>query len=178
MEPTNVKWTVYAVVLTLVAACAVFDWRSRRIPNALTLPAIGAGLLLYALSDGVAGLAFSAKGLAVGAGVFFVPYYLGGMGAGDVKLMGAVGALLGWPMTLVALFYAALAGGLCAVFAMLRARAVGSSFARMGAMFQLLLANKRFPAADTLEGRSVTIPYALPVALGTIAAILLRWPLK
>jgi prepilin peptidase CpaA len=178
MEPTSVKWTVYAVVLALVLACAAFDWRMRRIPNALTLPAIGAGLLLYALSDGWGGLAFSAKGMALGAGVFFVPYYFGGMGAGDVKLMGAVGALLGWPMTLVALFYTALAGGLCAVFAMVRARAVGSSFTRMGAMFQLLLANKRFPAADTIGGRSVTIPYALPVALGTIASIVLKWPLS
>jgi len=176
METTYIKWATYAVAIILVLACAVFDWRSRKIPNALTLPAIGAGLALHALTDGGAGLAFSAKGLALGAGLFFVPYYLGGMGAGDVKLMGAVGALLGWRLTLAALFYTALAGGLCAVFAMLRARAIGSSFARLGAMFQLLFANKRFPAADTLDGRSVTIPYALPVALGTVAAIFLKWP--
>ena len=177
MEPNNLKWAVYSVVLALVAACGVLDWRTRRIPNALTIPAIGAGLALHALSDGGAGLAFSAKGLALGAGLFFVPYYLGGMGAGDVKLMGAVGALLGWRMTLIALFYTALAGGLCAVFVMLRARAVKSSFTRMDTMFRLLFANKRFPAADTIQGRSVTIPYALPVALGTAAALLLGSPL-
>jgi prepilin peptidase CpaA len=176
MDPNNVRWTVYSVAVALVVVCAVFDLRTRRIPNALTIPAIVAGLALHALSDGAAGIGFSAKGLALGAGVFFVPYYLGGMGAGDVKLMGAVGALLGWRITLAALFYTALAGGLCAVFAMLRGRAVRSSFARMETMFQLLFANKRFPSADTIQGRSVTIPYAIPMALGTIAALVLKWP--
>ena len=177
MEPAGVTTAAYAVTVALVVACAVVDWRTGRIPNALTLPAVAAGLVLHALSNGGDGLAFSAKGLALGAGVFFVPYYLGGLGAGDVKLMGAVGALLGWHLTLVALIYTALAGGLCAVLAMVRARAVSSTFARLGVMFQLLFANKRFPSADSIEGKSVTIPYALPVALGTIAAVFLKWPL-
>ncbi len=165
-----------AIAVATVVACAAFDWRSRRIPNFVTVPALGAGLLLYGLAGGWAGLAFSAKGLALGAGLFFIPYFLGGMGAGDVKLMGAVGALLGWQITLAALFYTALSGGIMAAIVMLRRKMVGATFAGMGAMFQILFASMRLPSADSIEGKGLTIPYALPIAVGTAAALIVKWP--
>jgi prepilin peptidase CpaA len=176
MDPADVSKVAYAITLALVVTCAAFDWRTRRIPNALTLPAIVLGLVLYGLADGLSGLAFSGKGLALGAGLFFIPYFLGGMGAGDVKLMGAVGALLGWQMTLVALFYTALAGGLAAILAILKARAIKNSYVRMSNMLQILLASKRMPSADSLGGDSLTIPYALPIAVGAAAAMLFGSP--
>jgi prepilin peptidase CpaA len=166
----------YAVALALVIACAAIDWRTRRIPNWLTLPAVAVALSLHGLGDGVSGLAFSGKGLALGAGLFFVPYFLGGMGAGDVKLMGAVGALLGWKMTLIALFYIAVAGGLVAILTILKARAVKNSYVRMSGMLQIFMATKRMPSADSLGGRSLTIPYAVPIAIGTAAAMLFGSP--
>jgi prepilin peptidase CpaA len=176
IDAPGVTKAAQAVALALVVACAVFDWRSRRIPNALTLPAIVAGLALHGVFGGLSGIAFSLKGLALGAGLFLIPFFLGGMGAGDVKLMGAVGALLGWHLTLAALIYTAIVGGLVAMLAILRAKAVKRSFARMGSMFQILFASMRFPSADSLEGDSVRIPYALPIALGTAAALFLGWP--
>lgn len=176
MDLAGVTKVAHALALAVVVASAVYDWRSRKIPNAITLPAIALGLGLYGLAGGVDGLAFSGKGLALGAGLFFIPYFLGGMGAGDVKLMGAVGALLGWRLGVAALFYTALAGGLVAIVAILREKAVGTSFARIGEMFQILFASMRFPSADVLTGKRVTIPYAIPVAVGTAAALALRWP--
>ena len=176
MYPAGLSTVAHAVALIVAVACAVFDWRSRRIPNALTMPALAAGLLIHWFIGGWAGLSFSAKGLALGAGLLVIPYYLGGMGAGDVKLMGAMGALLGWRLALAALFYTAVAGGLLAVVTTLKARAFGRSLARSGSLLGVLLANKRLPSADRLEGRSLTIPYAVPIALGTAAAILVKWP--
>lgn len=176
MDPPSAVGATKALALALVVACAAVDWRSRRIPNGLTLPAIALGLVLNAVFAGTAGLVFSAFGFAMGAGLFFIPYFLGGMGAGDVKLMGAVGALLGWHLALAALFYTALAGGLIAVLAILRTRAFRRSFSRIGAMFSILFASKRVPSADSLEGESVKIPYALPIAVGTVAALLIGWP--
>jgi prepilin peptidase CpaA len=177
MDHATASKAAYAIALALVVTCAAIDWRTRRIPNALTLPAIVLGFALYGLADGVSGLAFSGVGLALGAGVFFLPYFLGGMGAGDVKLMGAVGALLGWKMALVALFYIALAGGLVAILTILKARAVKSSYVRMSSMLQILLASKRMPSADSLGGDSLTIPYAVPIALGVVAARIFGSPL-
>jgi prepilin peptidase CpaA len=176
MDPPSAVGATKALAIALVLACAAVDWRSRRIPNFLTLPAIALGLALNWLFAGAAGVVFSVFGLVVGAGLFFIPYFLGGMGAGDVKLMGAVGALLGWQLALAALFYTALAGGGIAVMAILRTKAFRSSFSRIGAMFRILFASKRVPAADSLEGESVKIPYAVAIAVGTVAALLIGWP--
>ena len=91
------------VVLAAVAVAVVTDLRSFKIYNALTLPLVVWGLAYHGINAGFAGLADSAAGMAVGFGVFFVVFLLGGMGGGDVKLMAGVGAWLGcrssswWP---------------------------------------------------------------------------------
>jgi prepilin peptidase CpaA len=175
-DPPSAIGVTKALALVLVLVCAAFDWRSRRIPNVLTLTAIALGLALNALFAGAAGAVFSAFGLAIGAGLLLIPYLMGGMGAGDVKLMGAVGALLGWQLALTALLYTALAGGLIAVAAILRTSTFRSSFSRIGSMFRILLASKRVPTADSLGGESVKIPYAVAIAVGTLAALLTGWP--
>lgn len=176
MDPPSAVGVTKALALVLVVACAVVDWRFRKIPNRLTLPAIALGLVLNTALAGRQGLVFSAFGLGIGAGIFFIPYFLGGMGAGDVKLMGGVGALLGWDLALATLFYTALAGGVIAVMAILRTKAFRRSFSRIGAMFRILFASKVVPSADSLEGESVKIPYAIPIAVGTLAALLIGWP--
>jgi len=168
--------TAHIAVLIVVGICAVLDLRSRRVPNVVTLPAIALGLALYAVDGGAEGFLFSFVGLALGAGLFFVPYLLGGMGAGDVKLMGAVGALLGWRLTLLALFYTAVAGGALAVLVVVRRKALLGSLAGVGTLLNVAVASKRPPTADNLKGERIAVPYAVPVMVGTILALALGWP--
>ncbi|HPZ64409.1 MAG TPA: prepilin peptidase, partial [Bacillota bacterium] len=84
----------YILILLLMGA-VYFDLTRRRIPNYLTIPAMVWGLLSYAVDSGWTGLWESLLGLLAGIGIFVIPFLLGGMGGGDVKLMGAIGALTG-----------------------------------------------------------------------------------
>ena len=75
---------------------SVHDVRERRIPNFVTGPAILAGLILHTISGGWSGLGDSALAGLIAGGIFLIFFLAGGMGAGDVKLMAAIGALVGW----------------------------------------------------------------------------------
>lgn len=84
-----------AVAIAVALWAAREDLRSRRVPNRLTLPAMLAGLCLHGAAGGPAGLWFSLAGLLTGFGLLILFHVFGGMGAGDVKLLAAAGALLG-----------------------------------------------------------------------------------
>src|SRR5690242_11677682 len=85
------------VLIALVLGAAIYDVRYRRIPNWLTVMGVAVGLLLNSfLYPGWPGLRLGLLGLAVAFGVYFVLYALRAMGAGDVKLMAAIGAMVGW----------------------------------------------------------------------------------
>lgn len=100
------------VVLILAA---VIDMRTRKIPNWLTISTAMAAIAYHIYIGGTAGLWLSLKGLGIAMGIFLIPYLMGGMGAGDVKLMAAVGASLGFYETLPAIVYIGLIGGVYGV---------------------------------------------------------------
>src|SRR5690242_564869 len=101
--------------LALGLAAAVWDLRTRRIPNVLTFGGTLVALLLHGYMGGLSGVGLSLAGWAVGLALFFPFFALGGLGAGDVKLLAAVGALVGpLPAVWVALF-TMIAGGVMAI---------------------------------------------------------------
>ena len=110
---------VMVIALALVLATAIWtDLHSGLIPNRLTFPAIGLALLAHAWLGGLQGMLFSLAGLGTGFGLFILLYLAGGMGAGDVKLMAAIGAIVGAYGALVSGMLAILVGGIYALGAM------------------------------------------------------------
>jgi len=105
---------VEAVLLALVLAAAVYDVRYRRIPNWLSLAGVLIGVALNAFLDqGRRGMfVASMLGLAIAFIVYFGLYALHAMGAGDVKLMAAVGAIVGWPNWFGIFIVTAIIGGI------------------------------------------------------------------
>ena len=99
------------LLLMLVGASGFFDARERKIPNKITFTGILIGLAFNLITGGWTGLLQSIGGMLAGLAIFFLPFVMGGMGAGDVKLMGAIGALMGWQFSLLTALYSALVGG-------------------------------------------------------------------
>lgn len=96
---------------------SLIDTKEARVPNWVTMPGIFGGMLLnaFAVPSWYDGVSHSAKGFAVGFGLFLVLYAMGVWQAGDVKLMGAVGAMTGWHFTLNAILATTIIGGFVGV---------------------------------------------------------------
>ena len=155
------------------AACW-FDVRTRRIPNQLTFPGAAIGLAAAAAAHGWSGAIASAAGLLVGMALFFPLFALRGLGAGDVKLMAALGAWLGTSMVFGVAFYTTLAGGALALV-LIAAHRYGGQAARN---LWLLLMHWRVFGIRPVDGMTLEtsagpkMPYALPTAVGLTLA---RW---
>ena len=110
---------IMVVALAAVLATAVWtDLRSSRIPNWLTFPAMCFALAGHAWLGGPSEAIFSLEGLGAGLGLFLIPYMSKGIGAGDVKLLAAVGAIVGPYGVLLSGLLTVLVGGVYAVGAM------------------------------------------------------------
>ena len=111
--------TVMVLALMPVLATAIWtDLRSGLIPNWLTFSAMGFALLAHGWLGGPQGMLFSLAGLGTGFGLFILFYLIGGMGAGDVKLMAAIGGIVGAYGALVSGILTILVGGVYALGAM------------------------------------------------------------
>lgn len=155
-------------IVSVAATAAVFDLRSRRIPNLLTLPALVLALGLRGLMGGeafVAGLAGAGIALAVGL-LFFA---VGAFGGGDGKLMMAMGAFLGVDLLLSAFVLMALSGGVLALIEMVRSRTV---IITLFNVHQMLM--HRSGAGVSLRnvdrGGVMTVPYGVAIAIGAVGA--------
>jgi prepilin peptidase CpaA len=125
-QRTLVNFTETIWVLALGLACygGWMDWRTRRIPNWLTVSGALAGLAANAILRGWHGALMSLEGAGLALGLLLPFVLLRGFGAGDWKLMGAMGAVMGWQAMLSVLIVSALISGVVAVFQMVAAKRV------------------------------------------------------
>jgi prepilin peptidase CpaA len=158
-------WTA---AFAVAAAACWFDVRTRRIPNWLTFSAAALGLVVATFADGGPGTASSAGGLVVGMALFFPLFLLRGLGAGDVKLMGALGAWLGVSVMFGVALYTSLAGGVLALVLIVR-----HGYATQAARnLSLLLTHWRVVGIEPVDTLTLEtsagpkLPYALPIATG------------
>lgn len=163
-------WMLCVAVFT--ASALATDLRSRRIPNALTVPSLALALAFHAWFDGWAGLKSGFAGFALGFGTLLVLWLIGGGGAGDVKLMGALGAWLGWRLTLYVLIGSTalvavgsvaflLIEGFLKAWGLARRQVAG----RPGA--NGLNSSGKAGSIEKWRERRRIMPYALPVGLAT-----------
>lgn len=167
---------LHGLALAIVAVAAAIDIRTKRIPNVLTFGGAAIALVIQALTGGWTGLGMGLAGWFVGALLFFPLFALRGLGAGDVKLLAAVGACLGPSEILPAALFTVLAGGLLAlVVATIR------GYVRQAAMnLWTMLAFWRAAGLRPVPGLTVEdtsaprLAYGAAIAAGTFAAVLLK----
>jgi prepilin peptidase CpaA len=157
------------VLVGVLALASASDLRTRRIPNALTFPTVALGLVLGGIFFGVDGVRESAQGAGLGLGMLFPLFLLRWMGAGDVKLMAAVGALKGPEFVFFACLWAAVFGGAFALFGLIRSRRLGLAIAH-------LYYSRIFAPTDGSFITAWRVPYGPAIALGSLVALQgVRW---
>jgi len=114
-QTSAVSLLINAILVLLILSAAITDLKWKKIYNIQTYPAMICGLIIGFAAAGVYGGLIHFLGLVVGLSLLFLFYLLGGVGAGDVKLLGAIGALKGSTFVLYAMFYAGLVGGAMAL---------------------------------------------------------------
>jgi prepilin peptidase CpaA len=162
----------------VLIAAAIFDLRYQKIPNALTFPTILIALAYAGFTRGVDGLLFSTGGMVLGMAILIVPYLMGGMGAGDVKLLGAVGAILG-PLGVVNAFVlTALIGVIYAVFVVLfNYKGSRGVVARLTTIFKTLVRTGQFIYIPAPKGEEQPkLCYGIAISLGALCTI--AWKLS
>lgn len=150
-------------LLVALAAAVITDLRRHRIPNALVLTVVVAALVLQTLAGGWQGLGAGLLGAATGLACFMPFYVLRGMGAGDVKLLAAVGAFLGAKGALFAALAALIAGGVGAILYVGWRAAQGALNATSREGLTTLVPAAWIGAQSACHDR---LPYAVPIAIG------------
>ncbi len=172
-----VNWHLAIVtVVTFVAAAALLDLTTRKIPNRLTVPAAMLAFGINYLSAGAVGALHSAEGLGIGLAAFLPMFLAGGTGAGDVKAMAAVGAFLGPAGAFFAVLWTLIAGLVGALAVLVAADGPGGIrelirrwvFRAYVLLSTGHLAHVSRPEDDAAARR---FPYGLAIASGTIVSL-------
>ena len=172
---TLLQW---GVVIGVSLAAAIIDLRTRRIPNALTMPLLVAGLVWAAWIGGLLGLANAAAACFLLALPYLLLFLFAKGGAGDAKLMGAIGAWMGVKQGIIVLGCVCVAGGVLAIasaFAKRRLKVVLANIVLSIYNFMVAVLTSRSIGTAANEARpeqteKLTIPYGVAIFAGVCAA--------
>jgi len=164
------------MALVVASLACVSDLRTRRIPNALTFGSAIAAIAAHGAIGGADGLMTGAGGWLVGIALFFPLFALGGMGAGDVKLLGAIGAWLGPLAVFHVGIYSSMAGGVLAVAVALKAGYLRQAFRNLWglACYWMTTGLKPAPGLTLEDEHAPKLAYAVPVFTGLLVTLWLK----
>jgi prepilin peptidase CpaA len=167
---------VPAIVVSISLVACVFDVRTRRIPNVLTLSAAVAGLVYHLATSGLGGLQTAAAGWILGL-LLLLPYFaLGGMGGGDVKLVAALGAWLGPWETFWLAMYSGICGGVLGLMVAFTHGYVRRAIANVSHMlgYWAAVGLKPVPGMTLDSSASPRLAFAIPIFAGTMVTLWLK----
>ncbi len=168
---------VAAVLAVLVVIAAFTDLKARRIPNWLVASGLALGVGLNWFLYGGVGLKFAIQGLGLAMLIYLPLFVLRGMGAGDVKLMAAVGSLAGPGNWLRIFVLTAIIGGVVAVIYILSQGAAGKAARNLAGIvlspFRGKAPYQDNPELDVTSGKGMSLPHGAVIALGTILFLFL-----
>lgn len=147
---------------------AATDLRTQKIPNMVTLPAALAAIAYHTKINGLEGFLFSATGLAAGIAILIIPYLMGGMGAGDAKLLGVVGAFIGPKQVFYAFLIIAIIGGIYAILLVVFQRSSFNGFFRdqYDSLMNVILTQKLIPGSGLAKRPRPKLCYGVAIATG------------
>ena len=167
LHVSNINLAINIILILLALTSFITDITNKKIYNIQTYPSIAIGLILGYAAGGGHGILMSFAGLFTGLALLFIIFIAGGIGAGDVKLLGAIGALKGTVFVLWTMFYTGLIGGIMA-FALLIWKG------KLLTTFKNLFTFLRHPVkarADQKPEERIYLPYGVAISLGSVWAL-------
>jgi prepilin peptidase CpaA len=169
--PVSPVFMKLLLLVPLAVLVIYFDVRYRRIPNVLAIAALVAGLTINISYGGWRGALSSLGGFAVAFIPMFLMHVFGAMGAGDVKLFAAIGAVVGLPLVPMTFVVVVLMGGVLAVYSMIRSGTVFSTLHGVVRIFVGILPGWEMPRFSLPADRRHTIPYGVAIMIGSVIAV-------
>ncbi len=163
-------------LISILAIATMWDIRFHKIPNWLTFPSMIVAVFYHTVSRGADGFSFSLLGIAAGMAVFIFPYLMKGMGAADVKLMGAIGGFVGVRGVLLASLWTALAGGLYAVGLLLYHAHVKKVIRPYLSTACPYTSDKTTLVTSEVKGKKPCLYYGVAIAVGTLLSMAVKIP--
>jgi len=163
---------IFLFLTAVLLIAAISDIRSQKIPNLLTYPVMLVSIIYHTVISGVDGFLFSIEGIGLGIVLLIVFYLMGGMGAGDVKLMGAVGGLLGPKGVFLAFIFTAIAGGIYSLSLLAFHGALLETLKGYGTMAKTFCLTRSFAYLPTPNRKiKPMLRYGAVIAIGTLFSI-------
>ncbi len=164
--------TIY--LFAVLGIASLIDIRRCRIPNWLTYSTLAAGIFVFSLGKGFDGFLFSISGAAAGMGLLMMPYFIGGTGAGDVKLLGAVGTFIGPRGVFIVFLISCILGLIYGLIILASRGLLKSFFQRLGTMLKgVLLTRYVIYIPPSVKEKELRIRFGLAITCGTISYLLL-----
>jgi prepilin peptidase CpaA len=175
---TQLPISLASILVALVLTAAIWDLRLRRIPNALSLAGAVCGVALNSFLFGLSGLKESLEGLAIAFGVYFVLYLVRAMGAGDVKLMAAVGSFVGPGNWFFIFLITAVLGGVIALAVLAWRKRLRKTFDNvLFIVAEMMHFRAPYMGREELSVKSqkaFTLPHGAVIGLGCM--VFVSWP--
>lgn len=167
--------SVFLLLTFVLLIAAIYDIRFRKIPNWLTFSTMGWATVYHVMTSGFEGFLFSIGGLCVGIATLIVFYLIGGMGAGDVKLMGAIGGVLGPKGVITAFLFTGLIGGIYALFLLFMQGCLKEALYRYWTVLKtFFLTGQIIYVPPSEKEKRPRLQYGIAIALGTFGSQLMR----
>jgi prepilin peptidase CpaA len=174
----NVQQAIWMVAIGVTLVAAIVDFRTRKIPNWLTVPAVFTGLALRTATGGWPGAKASLEGAGLALVLLLPLVLMRALGAGDWKLMGAVGAFLGPVMFLFVLLGSILVSGLMAIVEMMRTQRVKETFRNLSVLVHgfFSFGLRANPEISLDNPALLKLPFGVAAAISTLVCFCLaRW---
>jgi prepilin peptidase CpaA len=161
-------WSTNLLIILLII-CVITDLRERKIYNAVLFPFLLVAMVLQLFTEGLSGVTGALLGMIVGLGILLIPYLLGGMGAGDVKLLAVIGGIKGIEFVLFTSLYMAFAGGIFALLILVFRKGLKARLTKVLYFLHGLRSGMRLThILHDNDALKTTYPYGVAIAVGAL----------